>query len=147
MSTSEHRAEYIRGMRALMDTLEAHPEIPLPYDGDVTEIAVYFHMLANSKQLLATAARAIPCSWEKKTSEAGGCDWLELHGKLHGLKLVLQAFRSDVCERVVTGTEDREVEEVVQPAVTRMVTKPVEVVEWRCSPIMPALDEPGDGAA
>lgn len=141
MTDDDKRAEYIRGMRALMDVLEANPEIPLPYHGTMTAVAVYFNGLPDAKQLLAAAAKAIPCSWEKKTSESGEYDWLELHGNLHGLRLVLEAFRDDVCERIVLGTEDREVEEVVQPAVIRKITKPVEVVEWRCAPLMSALDE------
>src|SRR5262249_33664743 len=86
----------------------------------------------DQRQRMADAARAIPCRWEKD----GGSTYFYLTGHLHGLKLALMAYRDEVCTRVVTGTELQEVEEEVQPAVTRTVVKPVEIVEWQCSPLL-----------
>jgi hypothetical protein len=142
MTADDRRADFIKGMRALMDILEANPDLPLPYQGATT--AMTFHYLGgeDARRDLASAARLIPCSWTKHAKEYDdGPAYLDLAGKLHGVKIELTAYRDDVCERVVVGTEEREVEEVVQPAVTAKVTKRVEKVEWRCGPIMSALDE------
>ena len=144
MSADDPRAAYIAGMRALMDILEANPGLPLPYQG--SQIPMTFHYLGgeDARRDMATAARTIPCSWAKHAREYDDSPaYLDLTGELHGVKIELTAYRDDVCERVVIGTEDREVEEVVQPAVTTTVTKSVEKVEWRCGPIMSALDEGG----
>lgn len=129
-------------MRQLMDALEANESIPLPYHGRITPLAIYFNGLDDARRRLATAARAIPCKWSKTADDkpAGSTAWLEMDGVLGALRVKLLAVRDDVCERVVLGTEEREVEEVVRPAETRTITKPVEVVEWRCHPIMSALD-------
>jgi uncharacterized protein YbjT (DUF2867 family) len=136
------RAAYIAGLRQLADALEAHPGIPLP----VTEMTIHFMRVDDPRTALAEAARAFPCAWRKRawTGESGQ-SYFDLNGRLAGLSLKLSAYRDAVCTRVVTGTEDREVEEVVTPALTRKVTKPVEVVEWECSPIL-AGTMPGSAA-
>jgi hypothetical protein len=143
MSANESRDGYIKGLRALADILEANESLPLPYQGSM--IAMTFHYLGgeDARRDMATAVRVIPCSWTKRARQYDdGPAYLDLTGELHGLKVELTAYRDDVCERVVVGTEEREVEEVVQPAVTEKVTRHVEKVEWRCGPIMSALDEP-----
>jgi hypothetical protein len=141
---ADRRAAYIKGMRALMDTLEANPDVPLPWQG-TSSSPMTFHYLTgeNPRRDMALAARAIPCKWAKSEQESqdGRLAWLNLDGLLHGLHIQLDAYRDAVCERVVTGTEEREVEKVITPAVTEKVTESVPVVEWRCGSIMAALDE------
>jgi hypothetical protein len=131
------RASYIDGLRAFADILEDRPEVPLPYDGNDSEMAInHFLCAADPRAELAAAARAFPCSWRKEARD----EYFDLHGELHGLKLRLTAFRDAVCERVVTGT--REVtEEVSDPealaAVPKVaVTKVIEDVSWICAPLM-----------
>lgn len=131
--TADYRAEEIAALRRriavfsqLADAAEASPEAPVPYLGD--EILIY----AASAEQLAAAARALPCTWTKEATEK----WLNLHGEIDGVRIQLYADRGKVCTRRVVGTEDREVDEVVTPAVTRKVTKPVDIVEWDCHPIM-----------
>jgi hypothetical protein len=142
------RAGYITGLRALADILENHPEVPLPHDGTGSEIAINAFLTSDDPRAeLAAAARAFPCAWRKGARDGEYGDYFDLHGELHGLKLRLTAFREAICTKVVTGTEDREVEEVVTPAVTRTVTKPVPVVEWVCTPVLaPAAQEAGAAA-
>lgn len=138
------RDDYIKGLRALADVLENHDEVPLPYDGNSVPISAYFLSAADPRAELAAAARAIPCSFRKSVTEDDKYSpgTLKLTGNLHGLRIELVAYRNAVCERVVTGIEERPVEEVVTPAVTRTVTKPVEIVEWRCQSILsPATSE------
>jgi len=82
---------------------------------------------------LAATARALPCpSWDKTVSES----FMRMAGKLAGLKVELVAERDAVCTRVVTGTEEREVEKVITPAVVEKVTETVDVVTWDCQPVL-----------
>ena len=133
------RAGYIAGLRLLADALDAHPELPLPSTNAIT-----FHFLSDSadpRAEMAAAARAIPCTWAKVVLDGEKWSYFELHGKLAGLRVELTAFRDAVCTRVVTGAEERELVEVVTPAVTRKVVKLVEVVEWQCGSLLaPAPD-------
>ena len=131
------RAAYIDGLRQLADVLEAHAELPLPYEGSRTAMTFFFLFSEDPRAAMAAAVRALPCNLVKNFSGYDdGPSYLDLSGQLGGLKIELTARRDDVCTRRVTGTEDREVEEVVTPAVKRTVTKAVEVVEWDCHPIM-----------
>lgn len=135
------RAKYIDGLRILAAVLEQHPGIPLPRTGDAAE-PVRFSFLNGDepRQVLAAAARAIPCTWRKEATDADERGrwpgYFDLYGQLGGLHLKLRAERDVVCTRRVVGTEDREVDEVVTPAVTRTVVRPVEVVAWECDPLM-----------
>jgi len=149
MRESVRRASYIDGLRALADILEDHREVPLPFQGDGTAITISaFLSSADPRADLAAAARAFPCAWRK---DVRGDDqyghYFDLAGELHGLKLKLTAYRDAVCTRVVTGTKLREVEEVVTPAVTRMVEKPVEVVQWVCGSVLAPAEREGTEAA
>jgi hypothetical protein len=138
------RQGYIDGLRALATVLATCPEVPLPYDGDLSPMSFYFlgHNDRHRREM-AAAARAIPCAWAKVAEEGDNPNAsMSLHGQLAGLRITLTAYRDVVCTRRVTGTEDREVEEEVTPAVTRKVTKPVEIVEWDCGSLLapPRLD-------
>lgn len=145
-----HRAAYVAGLRVLAAALEAHDEVPLPYDGDSSAITIHFLAGADPRAAMAAAARALPCSWRKDVrdyGERGGGAYFDLHGELAGLKVTLTARRDDVCERAVTGT--REVVELVRdPALLDAVplvevTRVVEDVEWTCGSVLaPAAGEP-----
>lgn len=134
------RAAYIQGLRQLADALEAHPWVPLPTSG----IMFGFHGDADARGQVAAVARALPCSWRKNVWDGqSGSAYIDLTGKIAGLPVHISAYRDDVCTRVVTGTEKREVEETVTPAVTRQVVREVEVVEWECHSVLaPAREEP-----
>lgn len=131
------RDRYIDGLRVLASALENNPEIPLPVTGrGASRILIMFHG-DDARMTLATAARALPCSWDKRVSGGGeSTEFFDLLGTVGALTVELTALREAVCERIVTGTEEREVEEVVTPAVTRVVTKEVETVEWRCGSLL-----------
>ncbi len=135
MTTQDNdRQAYIDGLRALAAVLEQHPEVPLPYHGaadSYSPLLIGFYG-STAREQLAAAVRAMPCAWTKDVSGK----WLNLNGHLAGLHLQMYAARDVVCTRRVTGVEDREVEEEVTPAVTRMVVKPVEVVTWDCGSLL-----------
>lgn len=126
------RQAYIDGLRALATVLEDHPEVELPVEGTILPLAFNFWG-DDARERMAAAARAIPAgAWAKQAGDT----YFKLDGKLAGLNVQLAAHRDAVCTRVVTGTEDREVEEEVTPAVVRKVVKSVEVVEWQCGSIL-----------
>lgn len=146
-ATPEQRAAYIEGLRALADVLQKHDEVPLPSNGGTGTIVFNFWS-DDAKARMAAVARAFPVTWRKHAWEAAsGTAYFELNATLHGLPLQLGAHRDTVCERIVTGIEEREVEEEVEPAKTRKVVKKVETVEWRCTPLLaPAVSpEGGEG--
>lgn len=126
----------LRGLAAgyaqLADAIEAHPAIPAPYLSSFAD--AYVLLCAGSAEQLAAAARALPCTLRKKADEK----YFELHGDLGGLDVQLYAVREKVC--TITGYEDREVDEVVTPEVTRKVTRSMPV--WECAPILAARPEP-----
>lgn len=149
MSAPEDRERYIEGLRVLAAALEQHPEIPLPYEGRWGDINWFLHG-DDQREMAATIARALPCTLGKRVWGKED-EHFELNGVLGGgLKVAINADREAVCTRRVTGTEEREVEETVTPAVTRKVVKRVDVVEWDCGPVLGsalAKPEPGGDAA
>lgn len=130
--TTTDRDSYTAGLRQLADTLDTNPDIPLPYEGNLCDLNWFLH---GGRDEMAAIARAFPVTWAKRTWGEHDTHF-ELAGKLAGLRLAVNISRDAVCTRVVKGTEDRVVEEVVTPAVTRKVTRQVEVVEWECQPLL-----------
>jgi hypothetical protein len=144
MSAPMERERYIDGLRVLASVLETHPKIRIPHQGSGELAAMTLGFWGDdARERLAEAARAFPCAWRKnvRDSEASGAAYFDLHGQLGSLHVTLTAYRDSVCRRVSTGTKDREVEEVVTPAVTRKVVKPVETFEWECAPVLAGLPE------
>lgn len=147
------RAGYIDGLRCLADILEDDDAVPLPYHGDGTAITISAFLNApDPRAALAAAARAFRgMTWRKDVRESEYGDYFDLEGELHGLKLVLTAYRDAVCERVVTGT--REVTEMVKDpealaAVPEVeVTRTVETVEWVCGSVLAPAAQEGPAAA
>jgi hypothetical protein len=131
------RAKYIEGLRAFASILELHPELPLPVYGRTLPMTMGFWG-ETARGDLTAAARAFPCAWRKEVrdSEDGSPSYFDLESSLAGLAVKLTAYREAVCTRVVTGTEEHEVDEVVTPAVTRKVTKQVETFEWDCGTLL-----------
>jgi hypothetical protein len=147
----QRRAEFVKGMRAYADALEANPEtLPLPYQGTDTEIATYHFLYADDPRTeLAAAVRALRgVKWDKDTRDDG---YFDLIGRLHGLRIRLSAYRKDVCERVVTGTSEV-TKKVKDPealaAVPEIeVTETVEEVRWECRSILAPATSEAKGAA
>lgn len=135
--TTGNRDRFTAGLRAVAAFLDDHPEVPLPYLGSPPELMIYLHG-DGQRARLAAITRAMGNVTKTPVSYSDGAERFQVQREFDGIALVAQATRDQVCTRVVTGTEDREVEEVVTPAVTRKVTKPVEVVTWECLPILAA---------
>lgn len=144
MDTAETtaRQNQIDTMRAIADWLEAHPaaEVGSVYSesGGTWRILHPIH----SRAEMIRAAREIGGKWTKgKPPEhtVSGQDYFELHQQiLPGVDYQIYGNRELVCERVVVGTETREVEGPDPDAVAALPvvkrTEEVERVEWRCPP-------------
>jgi hypothetical protein len=137
----ETRTAYTDGLRAVADWLDQHPEVPLPYlgaaiDGDIRSVLPIFLVDdATARDDLAAITRAMGTA-SKAVNRDG--DRFQVYRRFEGLIVMAQAPREQVCTRVVTGTEDQVVEEVVTPAVIRKIVKTVDVVEWQCEPLLAA---------
>lgn len=131
------RAEYVKGLRALADVLEDHPELPLPWQGgQYMPMTLHFLTVDDPRAQMATARRALGIPMEKRPRDG----YFDLEGTLHGVHVQLTAYRHDVCERVVVGSYEIEVEEPDPAAVAALPkvvrTEIVEEVEWVCAPII-----------
>lgn len=137
-----HRAEYIAGLRQLADLLEAHDELPLPFDGNHGAMNFMFLNDDDPRAAMAAAVRALPVPLAKNDPAKGGAEekYFNLSGHLHGLRIELSAFRAEVCERVVVDrrevTEEVPDPEAVAAAPKVKQTRTVETVEWRCHPVL-----------
>jgi len=106
--------DYARGLRAIADWYEAHPDIPVPH---TSEIGVYG--VEETREEAARIALALaPC---RKEHDEGA---FRLARDFDGLTLKFVFARSAVCARRVVGYR-------VIPAWPERV---VEVVEWDCEP-------------
>lgn len=118
------REKYVQSLRAAADFLEAHPEVPVPFqqqlgwwcseipfgDGEPTG--------SDGVKALVQAAPHVTKRYEDKDL------WVTYD--LGSISLNYGCKRDAVCERVVTGTR-------VIPAEPERV---VEVLEWRCKPLL-----------
>lgn len=109
------RLQKLSDVRSLLDWLEQHPEVPLPYFESGLMISS-----VNTRDEVTALAR-----------EFGECekDFVDesfyLRKRFGTTYLYAFTARNEVCERVVVGTE--RMPERVQPAYVR------EIVEWRCA--------------
>lgn len=148
MTTETKATEYAEGLRALADMVETNPDGPLMKD---LRYALA-RMLApvDDRESVVTAVRA--------ALRAGAKVDKYLHGDYAGALLIfgpitIQVYteREEVCERVVVGTKT-ETKKVKDPealaAVPEVeVTEEVEIVEWRCMPLLADRSEPVGASA
>lgn len=129
------RTNYTAGLRALADLLDRHPELELPlHGGQFSPITVYPNRETAREQA------------QKWARAAGGADkdfrdgWVDVHLRLHGLRVDVTVCREAVCERVVTGTREVTKEipdpEALAAVPTVTVTETVEDVDWVCVPLL-----------
>lgn len=132
------RADYIAGLRALADILEAHDDVPLPYEGNSTAMSFHFLSAKDPKGDLARMARIFPGPFQKEVADHGTHAYFDLIGNVAGLKVRFCAYRDAVCERVVVAKETvtRKVPDPSVDVPEVEVTEEVERVEWRCSPLL-----------
>lgn len=108
------RATEIAEMRDVLSFLEDNPKIPMPYFGMVDSFA----STENGDDVNDLARIMAPC---RKDASRGYFTLIRTFGST---KLEVNFDREEVCEKVITGTE--EVPEETVAAHTR------EIVEWLC---------------
>jgi hypothetical protein len=110
------RQETINGLRQLADYLQARPDVPMPYFGMVNAFG--------QASELSVVARAMG-----EFAKDHNGEFLALVKSFGPVSLHVNFSSSEVCERVVVGTE----EVPAKPAHTR------EIVEWKCPESLLAL--------
>lgn len=133
MTETDQRSEYIAGLRAIADALEQHPDVKLPYHGNTGTFSWVTSHEADPKAETAKIVRTFGGDWTKRENQG---DLMVFVGRIAGVSVDIICDRDTVCTRRVVGTEDREVQMVVTPAVTETVTETVEVVEWDCGSLL-----------
>lgn len=134
LTTSSTRQEQAVGLRAALDLLEQHPDLPTPmisaYDSGSVEVDWFIHRSDEQREAMVSIRRAIGGAWDKV--DAGS--FFILRSDREGFRLSITADREQVCERVVIGSET-----VTVPAVEAQPerTEVRDVIEWRCEPIGP----------
>jgi hypothetical protein len=138
---TDPREAYIDGLRQIADFLAAHPEVPLPYLDSTAHtggrhqstLSIYLW----DRDTMATVARAMGQA-TKSTHESTRQFYLTR--RFAGIDLVASVPRNEVCQRIVVGTSEVEVEEPDPAAVAALPkvkrTEVVEQVEWRCMPLL-----------
>jgi hypothetical protein len=135
MQLNEDQQAYIKGLRDIADWLEAHPDyVPKSTTGGV-QISVPGVF---TKEDLIAAGRALGGTLEKSTTD--NFFWLDKKFGPHILSAA--AYRDEVCEKVVTVTEEEVTEPdpaivATLPTVTRTVQR--ETIEWVCPDSVLAL--------
>lgn len=133
-------AQLADSLRRIAAFIEANPALAEDLRYSLDEIRVpHIRSNGNAREYLATYARAAAKAGAKVTKNFGE-KWSNVELAFGATTLLVYADRADVCERVVVGTEEV-TEEVPDSAYLAdaplvKVTKTVEKVEWRCSPIL-----------
>lgn len=123
-------------LRAIAAWLESHPEFTLGgvyYEDRVLVVRDF----TPKGETLAELARSLGGRWQKDANErdTGDDALFKLTQEIApGARAELIAWRSEVCERVVTGTKT----ELVPDPDAPLVEREVETVEWRCVPLLEA---------
>lgn len=130
--------EYAAGWARLTEFLAANPDITSGANTYSYSVLVYLSPGDDVLPRMADYTRRAKAAGARVEKQYGEYGKVLLHfGPIY---LQVYASREDVCERVVVGTREVEVEEpdpealAAVPTVKR--TEIVEVVEWQCHPIL-----------
>lgn len=134
--------EVATGVRALADMIETNPAIADEIGWTLRNLLVPIATSDDQRATLAAFARAGTSAGAKVTKDVSGNndEHFGVDITLGKVKLRVYGTRSEICERVVTGTREV-VEEVPDPEAlaavpTTTVTRTEEIVEWKCSSLL-----------
>lgn len=128
MSTN---AEYAAGLRQLADMIEANPGIKAHYL--TSSINVWYAFDREKMQEIIRAGLAAGAQVKKEYFESTATVELQFGS----IKAAALTAREQLCERVVTGTKTVQVPDPEHiPASVPLVEQVVDVVEWKCSPLL-----------
>lgn len=134
MELKETHQQALDGLRSFIDHLEANPELIDLIDHQT------FYVFHYGNDVPEFARKALLLGTSRKSSDS---DWFNVERKFGPLLTVQVSARHEaVCEKIVTDTQEVEVEELdpdlVKEALAnvpmRKVTKTVEQFEWKCPP-------------
>lgn len=142
VDVAERRAALTAGMREAADWLDAHPELPLPYLGTGMRIPIHIsewdadNLRGYDEPLAERFAAAVRALGGERSKKADS-EYMEVSRSFGpGLHIDVWTMREEVCEAVVVGTEQVEVDRVITPAVIEKVVEERDVIEWRCAPLL-----------
>jgi len=127
--TIDNRAALVAGLRALADDIERSTG-PLPTHPPEAKWLIFGD--EGQKETAAEIVRTIGGKWDKGRRHGGDLfDFTKDYGG--GVLAEVIVDRSEVCERVVTGTET-----VTLPAIEAQPERieEREIIEWRCEPLL-----------
>lgn len=121
-------------IRHICDVLEENPELPnvlsLQYQ------SIWSWDYADVLGMIKKMRRAFGGTWEKRYDS----DSFKLERRDGDVLVILSADRESVCERVVVGSREVEVEEYDAEALAEVprvtVIREEDVVEWRCPDVI-----------
>lgn len=134
MLDQDERAATIAGLRAAADFFEATPDAPLPYSINLGLHLFTREEFVSAVRALGKARKNFSTGYAEAKREFGG-----------RVEIRYQAYREQVCERIVVGTKQVETEKpdpeaiAALPKVKRVET--VEEVEWRCEPLLAPVEQ------
>ncbi|WHT20956.1 hypothetical protein N8J89_07795 [Crossiella sp. CA-258035] len=136
---NELARQQANGLRALANLIEENPDLADGFEHNLNTAGINYIKGTTEASDLTRVARAAKAAGHKVTKRVGD-KFYNLVVHLPGIQLTVIAYRSDVCERVVTGTETvtKRVKDPVQLAEVPEVevTEEREIVEWRCVPLL-----------
>lgn len=126
------RAEYVSGLRAIADILDANPALPLPYPG-ASDYAPFSWYVTSGKEQKATAAaivRAIGGRWDKDATHP---NLFVISTRLRGLLVDVTADRDQVCTRRIVGSQT-----VIKKIPTAFEEREIkqDIIEWDCGSLL-----------
>ena len=101
MSADEKRAAVLDGLQKYLDAARADERVPLPWDGTV--MPLNFYPGGIDGEVLAAIISALGGEgWQVSTKPAGAPvnAWLEVAGRIAGLKVKIFARADEVCEPI-----------------------------------------------
>ncbi len=122
--TTEYREKKIKGLRDMLDFLEASPIVPLPYFGTLNSYAD-----TDDGDNISVIARAMK-PVEKISDDV---NYFTLRRQFGAIRLDVNFSHEQVCEKTVVRTEE------VPAQLIQAYTK--EIVEWKCPESLLADDD------
>ena len=127
MSETPLHIQQAEGLERIAAMLREHPEL-----------AEHFEMLSFSRHYFGDDAKALALfariakryADDHKVDKDYSDKYAKVEARFGGVQIELQAYREEVCERRLVGTEVRKVREYVE------IEKEVPVYEWDCNPLL-----------
>lgn len=133
-------AEQAAGLRAIADMIEANPELAINFNHALNVGGLSLHLQSDDRAAeMAGIARTTLRHGAKVTKDIDET-WHNLKMMFGSLRVNVLAYRNEVCERVVVRTE-KVTKKVLDPEALAAVpevelTEEVDVVEWKCLPLL-----------